>query len=397
MSTIRMGVAAALALLAPQVGVSQTTAASAPASASAATITRADLATRYLLMDLRYSEADSAGRIADSTRAFINRTFDRSTLSFFAGRLGTTAAIMDTAINALGPAGTFVRPVPATVINGERASVVRGRLLARLAKLDSTGPLASDIVAASARARLLVDTISTERSAEFLSRPVDLAAAVTREVESLEQGRSPNRRATGDRWTAYRGLGGEIMPMRLIAPPAAATKPVGVLIALHGAGGDENMFATSYGRGIAARLAWEAGLLFISPATTAFMKGPEQFDALMAVLRRDYQIDEQRVYLLGHSMGAGAAARLAQQRPQAIAAVACLAGGAAVTVSDAPPMLFIGASLDPIIPARTVKAAATATPTARYEERANEGHTLMVRGAVLQAMPWLLTQRRAGK
>jgi predicted esterase len=287
--------------------------------------------------------------------------------------------------------------MPSTVVKGEPASVIRQRLLTRLAKLDSAGPLAQAIVAASARARLLVDTISPERSAEFLSRPEDLATALEKEVSALERGRSPYARATGDRWTAYRGLNGEVVPIRLIAPPGAASKRVGVLIALHGAGGDENMFPTSYGRGVAARMAWQAGLLFVSPNTTSFMKGPEQFDSLMAVLRRDYQINEQWVYVMGHSMGANATARLVQQRPQAIAAAACLAGGAAVTVAGAPPILFVGAALDPIIAARTVKAAAAATPTATYEERANEGHTLMVRGAVLRAIPWLLAAPPRGR
>jgi dienelactone hydrolase len=100
------------------------------------------------------------------------------------------------------------------------------------------------------------------------------------------------------------------------------------------------------------------------------------------------------VYLLGHSMGAGAAARLAQERPRALTAVACLAGGAGVTAAGAPPVLFLGAQLDPIIPAARVKAAAAATPTGVYEERVNEGHTLMVRGAVLRALPWMLQQPR---
>lgn len=359
------------------------------------TITRADLAARYLFMDVRYAEADSLGRISDSVRVYVNKTFDRSTLSFFGGRFAVTAAIMDSAMAALGPSGLIIRPVPSTLINGERASVVRARLQQQLAAVDSVGPLARAVIAANARLRLLVDTISPERSAEFLSKPADLAAAVTREIAMLAKGQNPYAKATGDRWTAYRGVGGDVVPMRIMAPPAAATKPVGVLIALHGAGGDENMFPMSYGRGIAARLAFEAGLLFVSPATTAFMKSPEQFDSLMTALRADYRIDASRVYVMGHSMGAGAAARLAQQRPRELAAVACLAGGAAVTVAGAPPMLFIGASLDPIIPARTVQAAAAGTPGSLYEERPNEGHTLMVRGAVQRAVPWLLQHRRA--
>jgi poly(3-hydroxybutyrate) depolymerase len=209
---------------------------------------------------------------------------------------------------------------------------------------------------------LLVDTVSAERSAEFLAEPTALARAVTAEVAALEKGRNPYARREGDLWRSYRGTNGSTVPVRVIAPPGAASKSMGVLIALHGAGGDENMFAMAYGQGVAARLARENNLLFVSPATTPFMSSAVQFDSLMAVLGRDYRIDPARVYLMGHSMGAGAAARLVQERPQAIAAVACLAGGSAVTAAGAPPMLFIGAALDPIIPAARVKAAAAGTP-----------------------------------
>jgi predicted esterase len=250
-------------------------------------------------------------------------------------------------------------------------------------------------VSARARAQLLVDTPSPERSAEFLSEPQALAKAVTAEVALLEKGRNPYAKAVGDRWRSYRGHGGAQIPMRVLAPKEAAGQtPMGVLIALHGAGGDENMFADAYGLGIAAQLAAKNGLLFVSPATTPFMTGPEQFDSLMVVLSAEYSIDARRVYVIGHSMGSGAAARLAQQRPDKLAAVVCLAGGSAVTVAGAPPMLFIGAQLDPIIPARNVKTAASATPTGSYEERANEGHTLMVRAGVLRGVPWLLEQVR---
>lgn len=356
------------------------------------TTSRADLAWRYLLMDGAYSAADSAGTLADSTRATLNRIFDRSTLSFFGGRFSITAAMMDTAITLANPQYRYERrALPANVtIGGKPAREVRSALLARLAKLDSTGALAQAITSASARARLLVDTVSAERSAEFLSEPAALSRAVTAEVAALEKGRNPYSRITGDVWRSYRGTNGTLVPMRVIAPQAARSRAVGVLIALHGAGGDENMFADAYGRGVAARLARENDLVFVSPATTPFMTSAVQFDSLMAVLGREYAIDAKRVYVMGHSMGAGAAARLAQERPQAISAVACLAGGAAVTVAGAPPVLFIGAQLDPIIPAARVKAAAAATPTGAYEERANEGHTLMVRAGVLRAVPWML-------
>ena len=93
-------------------------------------------------------------------------------------------------------------------------------------------------------------------------------------------------------------------------------------------------------------------------------------------------------------MGAGAAARLAQQRPAQIAAVAMIAGGSAITVANAPPSLFIGAELDGIIPAARVEAAATATPGAVYELFRHEGHLLVVGGGVRRAVPWLLSRTR---
>ncbi len=378
-------------------GTMATLAMGSPAGAQpASSTTRADLAWRYLLMDGAYSAADSMGTLADSTRATLNRIFDRSTLSFFGGRFAVTAAMMDTAITLANPTYRYERrALPVNVlIGGKPAREVRGALLARLSRLDSTGALAQAMVSASARARLLVDTVSAERSAEFLSEPTTLSRTVAAEVTALEKGRNPYVRAVGDLWRAYRGANGTMVPMRVIAPKTARSRAVGVLIALHGAGGDENMFADAYGRGVAARLARENDLLFVSPATTPFMTSAVQFDSLMAVLGREYTIDAKRVYVMGHSMGAGAAARLAQERPQALTAVACLAGGTAVTAAGAPPMLFIGAQLDPIIPAARVKAAASGTPTGTYEERANEGHTLMVRGGVLRAVPWMVNAVR---
>lgn len=360
------------------------------------TTTRADLAWRYLIMDGAYAAADSTATLSDSTRATLNRIFDRSTLSFFGGRLAATAAMMDTAITLANPAYTFERralPVNVT-IGGKPAREVRAAFLARLGKLDSTGTLAQAIVSAAARARLLVDTVSAERSAEFLSQPEQLARAVDREISALEKGRDPYARFVGDLWRSYRGTNGTLVPMRVIAPKAAQSREIGVLIALHGAGGDENMFADAYGRGIAARLARESDLLFVSPATTPFMTSAVQFDSLMAVLGREYRIDRKRVYVMGHSMGAGATARLVQERPQAIAAAACLAGGSPITAAGAPSVLFIGAQLDPVIPATRVKAAATASPGSTYEERANEGHTLMVRAGVMRAVPWMLSNTR---
>ena len=372
----------------------------APAAAAAqGGAARAALGAAYLRMDAAYAAADGGAGIPDSLRGVVNRQFDKATLLFFGGRFAQAIATIDTAYAALiGTAVAQVTPAALPVppggsdrrVRGEAPSAVRAALEARLGRLDSTGALAQAVASAKARAALLVDVPAPDRSAEFLSDPVRLAAEVTREVTALERGTNPYAGRRGDVWRVLRGEGGVLVPVRVVVPPSR--RPLGVLVALHGAGGDENMFVDAYGAGVTPRMAAEANLVLVSPATTAFARSPATLDSLLAVLGREQRIDATRVYLLGHSMGAGAAAKLAGERPQLVRAAACLAGGAPVTVAGAPPVLFLGAALDPVIPASRVKAAATATPTGTYEERAQEGHTLMVGGGVRRAVPWLVSQ-----
>lgn len=366
---------------------------------------RAALAAAYLRMDDAYAKADASGGIPDTLRAAVNRQFDKATLLFFGGRFPQAIATIDTAYAALtGVAPSAVTPAPLPAppggatrqVQGQAPSAVQAALRARLAAVDSTGPLAQAVASASARAALLVDTPSRERSAEFLADPVTLAAAVTAEVAALERGKNPYAGRRGDTWRVLRGDGGALVPMRVVVPASASgRRPLGVLVALHGAGGDENMFVDAYGAGVTPRMAAEANLILVSPATTAFARSPATLDSLLAVLGREHRLDPARVYLIGHSMGAGAAAKLAGERPTTVVAAACLAGGAPVTATGSPPVLFLGAALDPVIPAARVEKAAQGTPTGTYELRPHEGHTLMVGGGVRRALPWLLAQRRS--
>lgn len=383
---------AALVATVAQISHAQTTTSSTPTAPARPAITRADLGDAYLRMDKAYL----AATMTDSARAAVNKQFDRSTLSFFGGRFAAAIATIDSATVAVS--GKPLVPVasrPSRLVNGRIPSMARDAFLARLAKLDTTGSLAQAITSARARAALMVDEPSRERLAEWLSDPPQLARDLAREVSLLEKRRNPYVGQAGDAWHMFKGDKGVLIPVRIAAPSAAATSsaPVPVFIVLHGAGGDENMFMEAYGQGLAKSMGLAANVIVVSPLTDTFGTSPANFDSLMSVLRASYRVNNARVYVMGHSMGAGAAARLAQTRPKAIAAVACLAGGSVVTAPDAPPMLFIGAELDPVIPAARVKQAADGSKSAAYKQLEHEGHTLMVANGIRMALPWLLEHR----
>jgi predicted esterase len=359
---------------------------------------RAALARGYLRLD----RLVSSRTLTDEQRLVLNRAFDRTTLQFFGGQFAAAVTSLDSMARVLGAGPADDPPLPpagtARQINGQLPSVVRASLLDRLATVDSTGVLQQAHAAATARAALLTDVASTSRSIELFIQPRAHAAAVTREVDALRAGQNPYAGRSGDWWRDVVVGTGRRVPVRLIAPPSAVRPTVRapLVVALHGAGGDENMFVDAYGAGVLIRLADSLGALVVSPLATGFTASA--FDSVVAVVRREYAVDSTRVYVVGHSMGAGVAAMLANTRGAQVAAVAALAGGAPITAADAPPALFMAGGVDPVIPAARVKAAADATRAAgrsvAYREFASEGHTLIVGRVLPEAIGWLFTHRR---
>lgn len=111
-------------------------------------------------------------------------------------------------------------------------------------------------------------------------------------------------------------------------------KTIPVLIALHGAGGSENMFFETYGAGRLVALAKQRGWIVVSPRQTMSGLGmdvPKMLDALEEIL----PIDRNSILLCGHSMGAAQAMSQVSRAPESIHAVAALGGGGAVRPSPA--------------------------------------------------------------
>jgi predicted esterase len=127
--------------------------------------------------------------------------------------------------------------------------------------------------------------------------------------------------------------------VRIRIPPKLEEKktPVPIVFALHGRGGSENLYFDGYGNGIVPRLASERGWIVVSPRVEGLLGGGPAPDvpAILDELMKRYPIDPKRVYLIGHSMGAGHAIELVQKDPGRYAAVAALGGDGKVTKRDA--------------------------------------------------------------
>lgn len=188
---------------------------------------------------------------------------------------------------------------------------------------------------------------------------------------------------------------GEPVPFQLILPEGDA--PTALVIALHGAGGDERMFLAGYGAGRLDRLARDLGFAVVSPLTTGIAGRPERLDALVQLVRERVAVDPGRIYLLGHSMGAGAAWQLARARPDLIAAVACIAG-ACGTGGGGAPLLVVAGETDPLGPPARLAAAAQAGresgQTVEFRIAEGWGHTLVVGEVLPEVIAWLLSHSR---
>ena len=138
----------------------------------------------------------------------------------------------------------------------------------------------------------------------------------------------------------------EIMPYRVYVPKGyVATKATPLVIALHGLGGNEDGFFDNYSQ-LPPKLAEEHGFLLAAPLGfrrdgfygSALMGGADvaskrradysEKDVLevLRLMKAAYNVDESRIYLMGHSMGAIGAWALGAKYPETWAAIAAFAG-----------------------------------------------------------------------
>lgn len=119
--------------------------------------------------------------------------------------------------------------------------------------------------------------------------------------------------------------------------PEKLAEPTTVVIALHGAGGSENLFFEGYGGGLAAKEATRRGWVFISPRATSAAAADS-----LAWLREVWKLDPKRIFVLGHSMGGGLALGSGALKPTALALFAPAAGTIPDGLATTPIFLAVG-------------------------------------------------------
>ncbi len=266
---------------------------------------------------------------------------------------------------------------------------------ARIKALEANGTLgASDLASLKARAALLSPDMDRTRSVTLLADLSALSVAIARELDLAEAGKSPYA-VRGELWRMYRVLGTEL-PVRQYVPEGDGPFPL--VIAFHGAGADENMFFDGYGEGALLKLAKSRRVAVVCPPTVPFGVSPNVLDRFLDEVAKSIPFDRSRVLLVGHSMGAITASRLAALKPTLVAGAACIAGFSEPErhAEQLPPRRVFLAELDPLFPLEqtraTVEAAQRQGGSIELTVVPHEGHTLVVDRVLPQAIDWLLAR-----
>ncbi len=172
-------------------------------------------------------------------------------------------------------------------------------------------------------------------------------------------------------------------PLRLFVPKGLdAKKPVPIVVALHGAGGSENLFFEGYGAGHIVKECETRGWLLVSPRSPlGFGSGPP-VKAILDALGERYPIDRTKVFLVGHSMGAAQTVALCQEHPDLFTAAAALGGGGRVQPGKFPKRPFFVGVGEKDFALAGAKALAKAVPDATFNEYSGLEHMLIVREAL---------------
>ena len=190
-------------------------------------------------------------------------------------------------------------------------------------------------------------------------------------------GKNPFATRTGDFKRHYLlDAASEILPYRMYVPTSYnGTRAYPLIIALHGLGGTEDSFFEGYDRKFPG-LAEQHGYIVAAPlgyrvdggygwgignppadATTRRLQDLSEQDVMrvLELVRKQYKIDDSRIYLTGHSLGAIGTWKMAPKYPDIWAAIAPFSGsGVPATLEriKAIPEFVVHGDADPTVNVR---------------------------------------------
>ena len=217
-----------------------------------------------------------------------------------------------------------VRDGARSLASGAVALWVVEDLAVKLAKLDSLAPELEKLPPSIGRSTwlLLHGRLKQAAQGKDLETEYPLGQWLEELPEAfgeLKAGKIwPHPTSPGPLWLAV-PMGSSDKVVRVEGTRRDGKTPLTCVVALHGAGGSENLFCEGHGA-LAPKLAARKGWLLISP-----LNGPT--DDLVDKLSAWHPIDKSRVVTVGHSMGAANATAWAARKPEQLRAVAALGGG----------------------------------------------------------------------
>lgn len=262
------------------------------------------------------------------------------------------------------------------------------------------------------RGRIALGTFSV--GAEIAAAESVLAAA--------RGNKNPFTGRTGDFERHYPLAGAnEIMPYRVYVPKAySPVKGAPLVIALHGLGGNEDSFFDQYSK-LPPQLAEKHGFLLAAPHGfrvdgfygSSIMGGGDaaarrrveysEMDVMevLRLMKAHYKVDESRIYLIGHSMGAIGTWALGAKYPDIWAALVPFSGVGSPALAErmkAIPQLVVHGDNDATVNVRgsrtMVAALQKAGANVTYLEIPGGSHTDMVVPNLPRAFAFLAGQRK---
>jgi len=181
-----------------------------------------------------------------------------------------------------------------------------------------------------------------------------------------------------------------------------------LIVFLHGMGerGSDGLAQSEVGIGRGIRLHPDRFPCLVvmpqCPDKTTWLKAVKDIDTCLHDTRKDYSVDDDRVYLTGLSMGAYAAWQYGAEKVKTFAGIMPICGGGKVKDAEklarVPIWAFHGADDPTVAPKKSqemVEAVKKAGGDVRYTEYAGTGHNSWDKAyEEKEAIKWLLNQRR---